>query len=155
GVRVCGAPGDQTNPRLVLDHPHAILTWDDARNGDTDLYAMDISESGAAMPGWPADGRAIVANPGADHIAAMFRIYDLSASQSHIVLLWSNTGRVLTHVLEEDGNLIVGPYWPTTGLLLSDSTSAASAPVAIEHVVYSDPRYLVAWVEDHDGVPEI
>jgi len=155
GLRVCGAPGDQTHPRLVLDHPHAIIAWDDARGGDTDLFAQDVDDSGTSMPGWPADGRALVTNPGADHFERLLRFYDYYAGVDRFVLLWSNSRRILTQVMQADGSLFAGPDWPATGRVVSDSAYVASAPAVIDAIVQFDSRYLVAWLEDHGGVPQM
>jgi hypothetical protein len=61
GVVVCGAAFDQYTPRLVTDGGGgAIISWDDYRDGDADVYAQRINAAGLAQ--WAADGRALCTN---------------------------------------------------------------------------------------------
>lgn len=55
-------PGfDQVSPQAVSDlNGGAIVTWLDARNGTSDLYAMRILADGTLAPGWTADGVEVV-----------------------------------------------------------------------------------------------
>ncbi len=55
GVALCDLPGDQTLPQVVSDGlGGAIVTWDDARAGDRDIYAQRIDASGTIR--WAEDG---------------------------------------------------------------------------------------------------
>ncbi len=52
GVALCTAAGDQYAPRLTSDigsrsGNDAIVTWEDGRNGDYDIYAQNINHDGA------------------------------------------------------------------------------------------------------------
>ena len=47
GLPVCVAPGDQRAPRLVPDGAAgAIIAWQDARNGNADIYAAHVTAGG-------------------------------------------------------------------------------------------------------------
>jgi hypothetical protein len=60
GGAVCTAAGNQRYPRIVSDGAGgAIITWDDYRDGNADIYAQHILSTGGVDPGWPADGRAL------------------------------------------------------------------------------------------------
>ncbi len=60
GVVLCAAAGDQTNPLLASDGAGgAIVVWEDARSGTTDIYARRINAAG--VPQWTADGVALCA----------------------------------------------------------------------------------------------
>jgi len=55
GVSVCTAANSQSTPQLVSDDSGgAIITWEDARSGNIDIYAQRINNSG--IPQWTADG---------------------------------------------------------------------------------------------------
>ncbi|HET6349759.1 MAG TPA: T9SS type A sorting domain-containing protein [Candidatus Krumholzibacteria bacterium] len=58
GVALCTAASDQANSMIVTDGTGgAIVTWEDLRNGNYDIYAQRIDASGAVQ--WTADGVAL------------------------------------------------------------------------------------------------
>ena len=58
GVALCSATGEQLFPTIVSDDAGgAIVTWNDQRSGDYDIYARKISSTGTAQ--WTADGVAL------------------------------------------------------------------------------------------------
>src|SRR5689334_5743743 len=62
GVAVCAAPGNQYNPQLMSDRVGGIVvTWQDRRAGQFDIYAQRINVSGTPL--WTADGNVICSNP--------------------------------------------------------------------------------------------
>lgn len=63
GQPVCTAKGHQYNPQLVLENGETIVTWQDKRSGDFDVYAQNLNPAG--VPQWQLDGVA-VANPPRD-----------------------------------------------------------------------------------------
>ncbi len=55
GVPICTATGTQWFPQLVSDGVGgAIITWEDERDGDWDIYAQRVDSSGAVL--WITDG---------------------------------------------------------------------------------------------------
>jgi hypothetical protein len=57
---ICHHAGDQMYPRMVTDGAGgAIVTWQDVRNGESDIYAQHVTSTGAVDPAWPTDGRAL------------------------------------------------------------------------------------------------
>jgi hypothetical protein len=55
GEPVCTAAASQTNAELTTDGAGgAIITWQDLRNGNSDIYAQRLNGTGA--PQWAADG---------------------------------------------------------------------------------------------------
>jgi hypothetical protein len=55
GVPICTAAGDQNTPQLVSDGAGgAIITWEDMRSGNNDIYAQRVDSSGVAL--WTTDG---------------------------------------------------------------------------------------------------
>jgi hypothetical protein len=58
GVALCTATGNQHYPAIVSDVAGgAIVTWDDARNGNSDIYAQRILPGGTVQ--WTANGIAL------------------------------------------------------------------------------------------------
>ncbi|HEU4365511.1 MAG TPA: T9SS type A sorting domain-containing protein [Candidatus Krumholzibacteria bacterium] len=58
GVPLCAAASNQTRPSVVCDGASgAIVAWEDARAGNTDLYAQRVDAGGLTQ--WNADGTAL------------------------------------------------------------------------------------------------
>jgi hypothetical protein len=56
GVKVCSAVGDQVSPMIVPDGSDgAIITWQDGRGSDNDIYAQRIDATSGTQV-WEADG---------------------------------------------------------------------------------------------------
>ena len=65
GIAVCAAAGDQDNASIVPNGSGgALISWDDERNGtsNVDIYAQNIDSDGTPL--WTADGKAICAASG-------------------------------------------------------------------------------------------
>ena len=72
GSVLCSAPGNQTNTSGVADGGGGTLAfWDDARNGDRDLYATRILGDGTLAPGWTPDGDAVSVAPGDETMTSL------------------------------------------------------------------------------------
>jgi hypothetical protein len=64
GVSICGASGNQENPKIAPDGMDgAVIVWEDERSGTKGISARDISKDG--KPQWAPDGKTICA--GADN----------------------------------------------------------------------------------------
>ena len=60
GVAICTASANQTGPQLIADGAGgAIITWQDARNGNWDIYAQRVNASGVVL--WTPDGVSVCA----------------------------------------------------------------------------------------------
>jgi Concanavalin A-like lectin/glucanases superfamily len=57
GIPVAAAPGRQQSPIVINDGVGgALITWDDSRNGQADIYAQRIDATGSIHPGWIPNG---------------------------------------------------------------------------------------------------
>jgi flagellar hook capping protein FlgD len=60
GLLVCGASGDQVDPKPASDLASgAIIAWGDARSDSSDAYAQHVLASGAVDATWTASGVAL------------------------------------------------------------------------------------------------
>lgn len=65
GLPVCTASGDQQNPILVTDGSGgALISWDDERGADADLYVHHLLPGGSVDLGWPFQGALLCNAPG-------------------------------------------------------------------------------------------
>ncbi|MBN1163820.1 MAG: T9SS type A sorting domain-containing protein [Candidatus Krumholzibacteriota bacterium] len=63
GTVVCSAAGYQLNPRLASDGGGgAIISWQDRREGDFDIYVQRVDEAGSLR--WAGDGVAVARSAG-------------------------------------------------------------------------------------------
>ena len=63
GIAVCEANGNQYSPRVVSDgEGGVVITWQDNRSGEFDIYAQRIDSSGQSL--WPAGGVAVCSAAG-------------------------------------------------------------------------------------------
>jgi predicted lipoprotein with Yx(FWY)xxD motif len=69
GVPLCRATGYQNYPEITSDGAGgAIVTWEDRRNGNADVYAQRINASGTIPDSsWAADGVALCTATGTQH----------------------------------------------------------------------------------------
>ncbi len=60
GLPVCTAAGKQQFPAIVGDGDHgALVAWQDARSGTSDIYANRVLAGGSKDPSWPATDVAV------------------------------------------------------------------------------------------------
>lgn len=61
GKLICGGSSQKENLSMVaVNDGGAIISWQDSRNGNTDIYAQWIDANGNIAMGWPVAGLAIV-----------------------------------------------------------------------------------------------
>jgi len=54
GISICEADGNQTFPQVISDGKSIIITWQDYRNGNADIYAQKLNLGGSTI--WAKDG---------------------------------------------------------------------------------------------------
>ena len=85
GVAICTDAHDQYNPQLVSDgQGGAIITWQDYRNGDPDIYAQAVDSTGAVK--WTADGMAICTVSNSQDAPQL-----VSDGQGGAIISWNDT----------------------------------------------------------------
>jgi len=61
GQPICTAKGHQYNPQIACQNSAAVITWQDKRSGEFDIYAQCLNPDGS--PRWKADGATIAVPP--------------------------------------------------------------------------------------------
>ena len=73
---VCDAPNSQQNPRLVSDGAHgALITWQDARSGENNVYLQRVGGNGHLAAGW-ANGVRLCALQASQEVPELVRTAD-------------------------------------------------------------------------------
>lgn len=81
GIGVCTVAGSQGGVSMAADADNgAIISWDDVRSGNYDVYAQRINQSGAAL--WAAGGITVVSKPGQQSGSVM------SSESGGAILAW-------------------------------------------------------------------
>ena len=142
GVAVCAATGDQTVPNLVSDGGSgAIVTWEDRRGANADVYAQRMTGAGGAS--WTANGISVCAET-ADQTGPSISSDDLGGA----VIAWSDlrTGANGYDIYAQRLSSAGTGAWAANGVALCDTLQTQDAAVAVSDgeggaiVTWSDSR---------------
>ncbi len=140
GVAICSATGDQESPTIVSDGSGgAIITWQDARSGNNDIYAQRVNSSG--VPQWTPDGVGIstAAND------QMYPTIDTDGSGGAIIT-WQDTRSGNYDIYAQRVNTSGVPQWTADGVAICTATSNQQYPTIVSDssggaiITWEDPR---------------
>ncbi len=124
GVAICTATGDQVSPNLVSDGSGgAIITWQDNRNGNDDVYAQRVNASGAVQ--WTANGVAICTATGNQYSPTI-----VSDGSGGAIITWTDyrgDGDIYAQQVDASGN----PQWTGNGVVICTATGFQEAPTIV------------------------
>jgi len=161
GKAITGAANDQINPRIASDGSGgAIITWEDFRSGNGNIYAQKINAAGAIK--WAANGKAItgaandqikpqIVGDGSGgaiitwqdgRIAANPNIYAQRIDAAGTPK-WRTNGVVITGAVNDQGNpQIVGDGSGGAIIAWEDNRSATDTDIYARRI---DPSGMVMW----------
>jgi len=152
GISVCTAQSDQGYYNLQIvpsDSGSAIITWEDERNGDADVYAQRIDSSGTAR--WLENGVPICTAPGdqATHPEGSFALQMVPDAHGGAVISWiDNRGSdldIYAQAVEPDGSI----RWALDGIVI------CTAPGGQDFINMAWDSYegaILTWVDFRNGV---
>ncbi len=110
GVPICTAAGNQIYKTLVSDGMSgAILTWQDSRSGNNDIYAQRISASGTCQ--WPANGVALCAAAG-DQLTPMIATDGAGGA----IVSWEDHRNPTVDIYAQRISAAGAPQWTANGV---------------------------------------
>jgi hypothetical protein len=117
-VVVCSAPDKQDlyhDTQMVSDGAGgAIITWEDFRDSDWNIYAQRINAAGAAVG--PADGQGVCISTGVQKHPAL-----TSDGAGGAIIVWEDARQYWSardiYAQRVDGSVV--PLWPVNGVLLA------------------------------------
>src|SRR5262249_34845781 len=118
GLRLCGAVGEQREPRILesihrtsgFDFDTRIyVTWEDARAGDARIYGAGTHFDAQPLEGWPVDGVLVSMDAGEDHSGA------LVGQDDGFAAIWEAAGRVTAQAVNGSGGVPASASWPAAG----------------------------------------
>lgn len=144
GSGLCTATGHQLWPQMVSDGAGgAIVTWEDLRGANSDIFAHRVLAGGAADPAWPVNGRAICTATGSQPQPQI-----CSDNSGGAIIIWgdprSGTSDIYAQRVLASG--AVDPAWPVDGRVLCNAAAAQDGPLILSDgsggglAVWSDAR---------------
>ncbi len=127
GVVVCGAPGAQSEPEVIVDEFwNLVVAWTDQRGGNADLYWQRLD--GAGVAAWQPDGLLGVPNLGEQRQATM-----VSDGLRGGIIGWTDdrSGNEDVYATRFDENGQIAPGWPAGGVAVASAANDQFAPQAI------------------------
>ncbi len=125
GVVICSATGIQSNATIVSDGAGgAIITWNDLRSGNSDIYAQRINAMGVVQ--WTANG-VVVCNAASTQLVPTI----VSDAASGAIIAWQDlrSGAYDIYAQRLNGSGI--PQWTANGVLICNAASDQYGPVLV------------------------
>ncbi|MFQ5855848.1 MAG: hypothetical protein ACE5LU_09425 [Anaerolineae bacterium] len=142
------APGTQISPTVAAGGPGQgfLVVWQDARNGDWDIYGQRISAAGRLLDGQgavdadPTANTALITGPGDQHMPDVA----YSPQADFYLVVWGGS------LPEPDvGVEVAGRLISSTGVPIGESVTIIEDPRAVAHpaVTYNPTagEFLVVW----------
>ena len=138
GVAICTALGDQEKPDIsLIISSYVIITWQDNRSGDYDIYAQRISPSGTVY--WLTDGNTVCTASGNQEIPRC--TYHQSGGG---IFVWMDYRTADSHIYAQYLNTIGTKQWGTNGVLVCEGGSDQIFPQLCSD---EDHGAFVTWVD--------
>ncbi len=148
GVPICTATGDQYYPTLVSDGSGgAIITWEDGRGTDWDIYAQRVNASGAAQ--WTPDGVAICTATDVQYYPTLVS----DGSGGAIITWWDYRSGSSYNVYAQRVNSDSTVAWAANGVAICTETGDHSSPNASTLAIASDGSSgaIITWQDYRNG----
>jgi len=136
GVPVCIAAGAQAFP-LIVSTPTvgAVIAWDDQRNGDHDIYAQRLDDSG--VPQWTTDGDTVCTASGDQRFACID-----GEGSGGLFAAWADERGADTDIYAQRLNGSGIPQWTGDGVVVCGASDDQQNP-AIKVELFGNT--VVAW----------
>lgn len=144
GIAVCAAAGTQQTPQIAADgNGFYVIVWEDQRNGDWDIYAQKIDNSGLAS--WSANGIPVCAAAG-DQLRPRIS----AGPDGSVVITWqdgrSSSGYRDIYAQKIDGEGLI--QWAEDGTIVCAASDEQLYP---EIVSDGDEGAIITWQDLRGG----
>jgi hypothetical protein len=142
GTAVCAAPGDQTYPAIVSNGSGgAIITWQDARNGNGDIFAQRIDGSGNIL--WP-EGGILACLSGETEMAPQI----VSDGAGGAIIAWLHSTGSSYDIGAQRVSAAGAPLWGPSGIVICN---AAGNQSELAMVPDGAGGAILAWADARSG----
>jgi hypothetical protein len=146
GVVVCNSSNAQVGPSLISDSAGgAIITWEDKRSGNFDIYAQKINSSGTVL--WTANG-VIICN--APNVQELPKITTDGANGA--IIVWEDSRSGAEDIYAQKINAAGLIQWSSNGVVICDATNMQKSP-EIAAAKYGGA--LITWEDKRSGNEDI
>ena len=143
GVAICTATGNQQYPNIVSDGSGgAIITWEDQRNGNYDVYSQRISAAGTVQ--WATDGVIICTATGGQYSPTI-----TSDGSAGAIITWydQRIGSTDIYAQRISGGGTV--QWTSDGVILCGAANGQSLPKIITD---DSGGAIITWEDQRNGL---
>ena len=143
GVAVCTAGKDQSDPQLISDGASgAIITWQDSRGTDSDIYSQRVNSSGTAL--WTSDGVLICGVTGGQSRPAL-----VTDGSGGAIIVWEDyrsggSSDIYSQKIVSTGVI----QWSATGISISSAFSYQEIPQVVSDNLGGA---IIAWQDERSG----
>ena len=146
GKAICTANGSQNFPQLISDGVGgAIITWEDGRNGDVNIYAQKINSSGDTQ--WIANGTAICTANGSQNFPQL-----VSDGVNSTIITWQDSRTGGNDIYAQKVNYSGAIQWIANGTIICNATGDQLVPQLINDGANNT---IITWQDSRDGVDDI
>lgn len=123
GVAVCSLISDQASPSIVEDgNGGAIVTWNDWRNGNRDIYAQKIDSSGNIL--WTANGVPVVVKANQQQNSKL-----IGDNSGGAIIVWEDSVSNNTYdIYAQHINSTGVATWTANGVIISNAADSQINP---------------------------
>ena len=123
GIVISSATGDQTFPKIIADGKGgAIITWQDRRNGNYDIYAQRVNSAGSVR--WTANGVVISSATGNQTAAAI-----TGDGAAGAIIAWQDLRTTVNDIYAQRVDSTGTVQWTANGVVVSAAWNHQQAPV--------------------------
>lgn len=147
GIQLCSNNGGQTNPALVADRSGgAIITWNDGRSGNGEVYAQHINSAGNVL--WNAAGIDVCQLVNNQYFSPQI----VSDNNDGALICWHDfrgaDANIYAQHVDGSGNAL----WTPNGTAVTLAPAGQTSPAAIFN---SDGSSFFAWNDFRNGNADI
>ena len=144
GIAVCVQAADQLGPQVICNvKGGAIVSWQDKRSGDYDIYAQRINASGTAL--WDKNGMSIC-SASKDQLRPRM----IGDGSSGAIIVWQDFRSTIDYnIFAQRIGADGAAKWAADGLVMNNNTSGDQ----LNPVMVTDGSggAIIAWEDKHGG----
>lgn len=142
-VRITFTSGNQVNPQIVSDASSgAIITWEDQRNGNNDVYAQRVNSVGTVQ--WTGNGVAVCAQ--ASTQSSLSICVDDSGGA---IIVWQDTRNGNNDIYAQRVNNLGVVQWTTNGVAICTAVGDQQNPIIVRD---GSGGAIITWQDSRSGV---
>jgi hypothetical protein len=139
---ICTASGIQANPHLVSDGSGgAIITWEDHRSGNTDIYAQRVNALGVVQ--WTSDGVAICTATGGQLSPQL-----ASDGSGGAIITWYDYRGTSSDIYAQRVNASGAVQWTSNGVAICMATGIQQFPQLVSD---GSGGAIITWMDNRSA----